>query len=131
MKVLGGTRVLDDVSFRAPAGQVLLRVFVGGALAPELATMPDAELVALAERELAELIGVRGAPALVRVTRHLRAMPQYELGHLARVEAIEAAAGTLGGLVLAGSAYRGVGVPDCIHGGERAVDALFASVLQR
>lgn len=130
-RIIAGSFSSVKYEGRAPAGQVLMRVFVGGALAPELATMPDAELVALAERELAELIGVRGAPALVRVTRHLRAMPQYELGHLARVEAIEAAVGALGGLVLVGSAYRGVGVPDCIHGAERAVDALFAGVLER
>lgn len=116
---------------RAPAGQVLLRVFVGGALAPELATMPEADLVALAEHEIGELLGVRGSPSLVRVTRHPRAMPQYEIGHLARVAAIEAAVADLGGLAVAGSAYRGVGVPDCIHGAERAVDALLDGVLQR
>jgi oxygen-dependent protoporphyrinogen oxidase len=116
---------------RAAAGEVLLRVFVGGALAEHLAHAPDAELVAIAERELAELVGVRGAPSLVRVARHLRAMPQYELGHLTRVAAIEAATARLGGVALAGSAYRGVGIPDCIHSGERAVDALFDGVLQR
>jgi oxygen-dependent protoporphyrinogen oxidase len=115
---------------RAPEGQVLLRAFVGGALATGLATLPDAELVTLAERELAALLGVEGPPALVRIARHLRAMPQYELGHLARVAAIEAAVGRLGGVALAGNAYRGVGVPDCVHSGERAVDALFDGVLQ-
>lgn len=115
---------------RAPAGQVLLRVFAGGVLAEHLATLPDAELVATARRELEELLGVQGAPSLVRVGRHRRAMPQYELGHLARVAAIEVAVGRLGGLALAGSAYRGVGVPDCIHSGERAVDALLDGMLQ-
>lgn len=110
---------------RAPAGQVLLRAFVGGALAEGLASLPDAELVALAEAELGDLLGIRGAPSLVRVARHARAMPQYHLGHLARVAEIEEAADRLGSLVLAGNAYRGVGVPDCIHGGEEAVDRLF------
>lgn len=115
---------------RAPTGQVLLRAFVGGALAEHLAMLPDAELVALAERELGELLGITGSPALVRVARHRRAMPQYDLGHLARVDAIETAVQRLGGLALAGSAYRGVGIPDCIHSGERAVDALIDGVLQ-
>ncbi len=116
---------------RAPAGQVLLRVFAGGALAAGLASMPEAGLVALAEGELGELLGVQGRPTFVRVARHLRAMPQYALGHLARVDAIEAAARALGGLALAGGAYRGVGIPDCVHSGERAVDALIDGVLQR
>jgi len=86
--------------------------------------------VTVARRELAELLGVQATPSMVRVHRHLRAMPQYEIGHLARVAAIETAVERLGGLVLAGSAYRGVGIPDCIHSGERAVDALIDGVLQ-
>jgi protoporphyrinogen/coproporphyrinogen III oxidase len=115
---------------RAPEGQALFRVFVGGALAEHLAGLPDAELVAIAERELAALLGVRGAPSSARVARHARAMPQYALGHLARVAAIEAAVERLPGLAVAGAAYRGVGIPDCIHSGERAVDALFDGVLE-
>jgi oxygen-dependent protoporphyrinogen oxidase len=114
---------------RAPAGRVLMRVFVGGVLAERLATLPDAELVALAEGEVCALLGVEGTPSLVRIARHPHAMPQYDLGHLARVAAIEDAVGKLGGLAVAGSAYRGVGIPDCVHSGERAVDALLEGVL--
>ena len=58
-------------------------------------------------------------------------MPQYDLGHLARVAAIETATARLGGVALAGSAYRGVGIPDCVHSGERAVDVLYDGVLLR
>ena len=112
---------------RAPAGQVLLRAFVGGALADDLAHRPDAALVAIAEHELGDLLGIRGTPTLVRIARHARAMPQYDLGHLARVDAIEAAVAQLDGLAVAGSAYRGVGIPDCVHSGERAVDTLFGT----
>ncbi len=129
-RIIAGSFTSVKYEGRAPAGQALLRVFAGGALAAHLATLPDAELVAIAEQELAALLGVRGAPALVRVARHLRAMPQYEVGHLARVAAIEAATARLGGLAVAGSAYRGVGVPDCVHSGERAIDAFFDGVLQ-
>jgi oxygen-dependent protoporphyrinogen oxidase len=112
---------------RAPAGQVLLRAFVGGALADDLAHLPDTDLVGIAERELGDLLGIRGRPTLVRIARHARAMPQYDLGHLGRVEEIEAAVAQLDGLGLAGSAYRGVGIPDCVHSGERAVDTIFDS----
>lgn len=124
-RIIAGSFSSVKYAGRAPAGQVLLRAFVGGALAEDLARLPDAELVALAEAELGDLLGIQGAPNLVRVARHARAMPQYHLGHLARVAAIETAARRLGGLALAGNAYRGVGVPDCIHGGEEAVDSLF------
>jgi oxygen-dependent protoporphyrinogen oxidase len=112
---------------RAPAGGVLLRVFCGGALAEATAAIADAELVETARRELRELLGVVAAPRLVRVARHPRAMPQYDVGHLARVAAIEAAVARHRGLALAGSAYRGVGVPDCVHGGERAAEALLGA----
>ena len=78
----------------------------------------------LACRELAELLGVAGEPLLVRVVRHPRSMPQYHVGHAARAEAIEQAVGRLPALRLAGSAYRGVGIADCVRSGEAAADAL-------
>ncbi len=109
---------------RAPADRALLRVFMGGALAPEVVDRADAELVAAARRELAELLGIRAEPLFVRVHRHRRAMPQYDVGHLERVTAMEEAATRLGGLALAGAAYRGVGIPDCVHSGERAAETL-------
>jgi oxygen-dependent protoporphyrinogen oxidase len=49
-------------------------------------------------------------------------MPQYHVGHLERVTRIEATASTLRGLQLAGSAYRGVGIPHCIHSGQQAAE---------
>jgi oxygen-dependent protoporphyrinogen oxidase len=105
---------------RAPADCVLTRVFIGGALQPELAELPDDELQAIAERDLAEILGVRGAPLIVQISRWQRAMPQYHVGHLDLVAGIEARAATHAGLELAGNAYRGVGVPQCIHSGELA-----------
>jgi oxygen-dependent protoporphyrinogen oxidase len=109
---------------RAPAGGVLLRVFCGGALAEQMFTLSDAALVAAARRELSELLGIEAAPRFTRVHRYPRAMPQYQVGHLERVAAIEARLARHPGLALAGNAYRGVGVPDCVHSGERAAEAL-------
>ncbi len=129
-RIIAGSFSSVKYAGRAPSDRVLMRVFLGGALAEHLATLPDEELVAAARAELAELLGVRGDPVFVRIARHLRAMPQYDLGHLARVAAIEASVDRLGGLAVAGNAYRGVGIPDCIHSGERAVDGLIAGVLQ-
>lgn len=109
---------------RAPAGHELLRAFVGGALRPELAALEDEALVATVRRELAELVGIQASPVLVRVQRHPRAMPQYAVGHLERVAAIETRVAALPALVLAGNAYRGVGIPDCVRSGEAAAEAM-------
>jgi protoporphyrinogen/coproporphyrinogen III oxidase len=74
---------------RAPDDQVLLRVFIGGAHAPDATELDDASLVALARRELARLMGIEAEPRFAKVIRYARAMPQYQLGHVARVDALE------------------------------------------
>lgn len=125
-RILAGS--FSSVKFpgRAPDGCELIRVFLGGALQPELVEADDAELRGIVQRELGELLGVRDEPILWRVTRWRRAMPQYVLGHLDRVARIERLAEQLPGLHLAGNAYRGVGVPNCIHSGEEAAEACIA-----
>jgi protoporphyrinogen/coproporphyrinogen III oxidase len=112
---------------RAPDGHELVRGFVGGALRPDLVELDDGALVEVVRRELEALVGISAAPELVRVHRHLRAMPQYAVGHLERVAAIETRAAALPALALAGAAYRGVGIPDCVRGGESAADAVLAA----
>ena len=107
---------------RAPAGDVLLRGFVGGALNEAVLELDDAPLVMRARAELREALGITAAPALARVFRWPKAMPQYHVGHLARVETIERRAGALPGLDLAGGAYRGVGIADCVRSGEAAAE---------
>ncbi len=116
---------------RAPEGEALLRTFWGGALEPRALDLDDTALAALAGREIGDLLGIAGAPRLVRVHRHPLAMPQYLIGHLDRVAAIEARAARHPGLALAGSAYRGVGVPDCIRSGEAAAENVLAAVQAR
>lgn len=109
---------------RAPEGFELLRAFLGGARNPEVVEEDDAALVRIACEELRALLGVSIEPVLTRVGRHRRAMPQYAVGHLDRIAAIEARTRALPGLALAGAAYRGVGIPDCVRSGEAAADAL-------
>lgn len=111
---------------RAPAGHVLLRAFVGGARGGELAQRDDEALTALACEELDALLGVKGAPVVARVHRFVGANPQYRVGHLERVRGLERA--TPPGLILAGCAYRGLGIPDCIASGEGAADAALEAV---
>ncbi len=109
---------------RAPAGHELIRGFVGGARRPDLAALDEPALIAVVRDELRALLGIAAEPVLVRTQRYVRAMPQYAVGHLDRVTTIEARVATLPGLALAGAAYRGVGIPDCIRSGEAAADAV-------
>ena len=113
---------------RAPAGRVLLRAFVGGALQQEQALWPDDRLHDAVCEDLRQLLGFTGKPVLCRVSRHLNAMPQYHVGHLARIERLEAAAIRWPGLALAGNAYHGVGVPDCIRSGGGAAHAMLSDL---
>lgn len=107
---------------RAPRGQVLLRAFVGGALQPDILEGDDNALVTLVRRELRELLGIEAEPRLTRVVRWMRSMPQYHVGHQARLARIDERLAAHGGLSLAGNAYRGVGIPHCIHSGETAAE---------
>jgi len=116
---------------RAPADRALIRAFLGGALAPEVAGLDDDRLVAVVRAEMEALVGAAAAPHLVRVTRHRDAMPQYRVGHLERVAGIEGAVGIHPGLALAGAAYRGIGISDCVKSGDAAAQHVLASLAAR
>ena len=109
---------------RAPEGCVLVRTFLGGALRRDLLEIDDAEVRRIVRRELGELIGAKGEPHLFEVARWNGAMPQYHVGHVDLVERIETRAAALPGLALVGNAYRGVGVPQCVHGARTAVERI-------
>jgi oxygen-dependent protoporphyrinogen oxidase len=109
---------------RAPAGHELLRGFVGGALRPDLPALDDVTLIRTVRGELRALLGIDATPELTRVHRYPRAMPQYAVGHLVQVAAIDVRVAAFPGLALAGGAYRGVGLPDCVRSGEAAADAI-------
>ena len=113
-------------SGRAPEGQVLLRAFAGGALQPEIFALDETEMSRRVEADLRELLGIREDPRFIEVAKWERSMPQYEVGHLDRVSEIEKLVSALPGLSLAGNAYRGAGIPDCVRSGEAAAEALLA-----
>jgi len=98
---------------RAPPGFALLRVFFGGSRHPEMMRTSDEELLAVVRSEFEALMGIDAAPVFHRIYRWFDANPQYDKGHLDRVSAIEAALPP--GLYATGSAYRGIGIPDCVH----------------
>ena len=111
---------------RAQAGRVLLRGFVGGPHNQEILKRSDEDLVRIVLGEFRDILGLNpfANPLFTRVFRWHLGMPQYTLGHLSRVELIEDHSANIPGLALAGGSYRGVGVPNCIESGERAVSKI-------
>lgn len=111
---------------RAPEDHVLIRVFFGGSRNPEMVDRSDEELLAIARSELDQLLGIDAKPVIHRLYRWRNATPQYDVGHLERVDAIEAALPT--GLYVTGSPYRGIGIPDCVHQGQQAAAAIWSQI---
>jgi oxygen-dependent protoporphyrinogen oxidase len=109
---------------RAPEDRVLLRAFVGGALHQAQFEQADEEIRRAVLHDLRALLGVSGDPLFVSLRRWPQSMAQYHLGHVQRVSHIESLVSRLSGLVLAGNAYHGVGVPDCIRSGNEAAQTL-------
>ena len=109
---------------RAPEDHILLRAFVGGALQPELFADDDPTMLKNVRGELASLLGVVAEPVLSRIWRHPKSMPQYHIGHAARIERIETTLRQFPSIALAGNAYHGVGISDCVHTGEEAAEKL-------
>ena len=105
---------LNSVKFdhRAPADCLLLRAFFGGSRSPQSMDLDDDTLYAIVRDELRRTLGISAEPLFHRIYRWRQANPQYDVGHLTRVEAIEAALPP--GLYVTGSPYRGVGIPDCV-----------------
>jgi oxygen-dependent protoporphyrinogen oxidase len=105
---------------RAAEDRMLFRVFLGGSGRPDLVQAPDDALRKIVTGELGELLGARGEPELFQVCRWGGKMPQYHVGHVELVRRIENRANHLPNFALAGNAYHGVGIPQCIHSGEQA-----------
>lgn len=113
---------------RAPEGGALVRVFIGRAGQGEEHVADESELVGIAKRELVETMGITAEPRIVRVYQWPQAMPQYNLGHPERLKKIEKRLAAWPGLTVAGAAYRGIGIPDCIHSGEQAAASVLAHI---
>jgi oxygen-dependent protoporphyrinogen oxidase len=117
---------------RTPQDKVVLRAFLGGMKNEALMAAPDAELLATVRRELSEILGEKilpldARPEHAQVSRWPRAMAQYAVGHQERMVRIKARVAALSGLRLAGNAYDGIGIPDCIRLGRKAARELLAA----
>ena len=120
---------------RTPPGKAVLRAFLGGMKNEALLTEPDETLVATVERELREILGTKAIPIAAKpeyaqVARWRRAMAQYAVGHQERMARIRERVAALPGLKLAGNAYDGIGIPDCIRLGRGAAKELVAALVE-
>ena len=128
-------RAVDAITFtslkmpaRAPDGFILIRLFFGGSK-PQVVELNDIELEAVLLQELNELFGITARPVCAAYFRWPKSFPQAEVGHLDRLERIE---GNLpDGIFLAGSSYRGIGVPDCIRQGRDAARLAYQLIINK
>jgi oxygen-dependent protoporphyrinogen oxidase len=123
-RLLAATFVHNKFPHRAPAERALLRCFFAGRSAEEVWPLGDDQIIGIARKELQQILGIRAEPLFARVYKWKSAMAQYGVGHLDRLERIERLRQQLHGLALAGNAYRGIGIPDCIRSGSEAAKQL-------
>ncbi len=101
-----------------PSDHIMVKCHLGRAGQEDVLNLSDDELIQVARDELRELLGVTSKPVLVRIYRWEKSMPQYLVGHLDKLTALEKILAEQTGVFLTGAAYRGVGLPDCINQGE-------------
>ena len=121
------SRVVSSAG-RAPDGSVLIRAFIGGALDAGVADLTDDEVLEEVLVDLKATLGLRGRPTMVQVDRWHTSMPQYNLGHVERINKIRQLEATLPSLGLAGGAYEGVGIPQVINSGQVAAAQAIADL---
>ena len=127
-KIVGCTFSNIKFPWRCPDDFLLIRAFVGGPGGRELIGLEDQALEDLVKQELREILGIEKDPVQSSICRLPHSMPQYEVGHLERVQKIETAVNRLPGLYVTGNAFRGVGIPDCIHAAEQTAEEIYRAL---
>lgn len=109
---------------RAPQAAVLLRSMIGGARRPELALLPESQLISRVQADLHDILGLKAAPDFIRIFRHEKAIPQYVVGHAGRLTQIEEKLQAHPGLILTGNAFKGISLNDCVVNAGKIAAAL-------
>jgi oxygen-dependent protoporphyrinogen oxidase len=123
-RMLACTFVHNKFPHRAPEDKGILRCFLGGARDEPVLGLTDDEMLETIRRELKSIVGLDARPLFARVYRWRGAMAQYEPGHIARVARIEGKIAAIPGLAIAGNAFHGIGVPDCVRSGTEAANSV-------
>jgi oxygen-dependent protoporphyrinogen oxidase len=121
-RLLAATFVHNKFPHRAPEDRALFRCFLGGARDPAILNQSDDEILHIVRQELRQVLNLTAEPLFTRLYRWKDAMAQYNVGHIERIQAIEKICRELPALALAGNAYHGIGVPDCIRSGADAAN---------
>ena len=114
-KIMAATWVSRKFSCRSPDDSFLIKCFVGGYYNEGLVSLGDRDMVSMVREELRDIMGISADPVLTRIYRWEKAMPQYIVGHDEMLSILDTRLSGLPGIFITGSAYRGVGIPDCIH----------------
>jgi hypothetical protein len=127
-RLLAATFVHNKFPHRAPQDRALLRCFLGGESVEQFLDSGDEQVLRIVREELQKIIGLTAEPLFVRVYRWRAAMAQYSVGHLERLQRIEALLQKLPGLALAGNGFNGIGVPDCVRSGAQAATRVLSEM---
>jgi oxygen-dependent protoporphyrinogen oxidase len=123
-RMLAATFVHNKFPHRAPENRAVVRCFLGGARDENILDSKESEILNIVRDELKQIAGISAEPLFTRVYKWRNAMAQYEVGHLERLQRIQTLCEAMPGLVLAGNAFTGIGVPDCVRSGTQAADQL-------
>jgi protoporphyrinogen/coproporphyrinogen III oxidase len=127
-RMLAATFVHNKFPHRAPENRAIVRCFLGGARDEEILDSSEDQILQIVRSELQQIIGLTAEPLFTRVYKWKGAMAQYSVGHLERLQRIEALRRKLPGLALAGNGFNGIGVPDCVRSGTEAAAKLLAAL---
>lgn len=127
-RMMAATFIHKKFPHRAPDDRALIRCFLGGSQADETLNLTEEEILRIVRGELQEILGISTEPLFARIFKWRRAMAQYAVGHLERLERITMLSQQLPHFALAGNAYRGIGVPDCVHSGRQAAAQVLSSL---
>ena len=126
-RVMACTWVGTKFSHRVPEGKIVARCSLGGTSDAGILEESDENIVAAVTSELREIAGIAARPRFTRIARWPQSMAQYTVGHAERLAEIQARTAAIPGLYLAGNAYTGIGIPDCIRMGKAAAEEILKS----
>ena len=100
---------------RAPEGHALMTSFIGGILDPEALDLTNDDMMRTVQKDLLKVLGIKAKPAFACITRYTHAIPQYNIGHVKKIERITATLEHLPGLFMTGSYFDGISVAATIE----------------